>query len=125
MDIQALKKKLSVYRDADGCFKNLSNEILYELLVGWENWEGSPASFYSGLGTNFKQMAGVIGKAKRYKREGKFGSADFKEVVVEGSNSNATARTDGCQVIEFVWPDGRMVRFSEVDKLLDFIKRSA
>lgn len=131
MDIQVLKKKLSVFRDQDGSIKNVSDELLFELLVGWESWEGTPKDFYSALGSSYKQMAGVIGRAKRYKREGRFGSNEFKEVIVdgrtaEGYHGGSQAATVGsCNVVEFVWPDGRMARFSDLDRFLEFIKRSA
>ena len=130
MDLQLLKKKLSVYRDQDGCFKNLSNEILYELLISWESWDGSPKNFYSALGTNHKQMASAMGRAKRYKREGRFGDGDFKEITVEdqdkstGGNAGDVGKSS-CNMIEFVWPDGRKVRFPKLDGLLEFMKKSA
>ncbi len=131
MDIAILKKKLSVFRDQGGSIKNVSDELLYELLVSWESWEGNPKDFYSALGSSYKQMAGVIGRAKRYKREGRFGSSEFKEVVVEGQNSepvgggHPSAHSTPCNVVEFVWPDGRIARFSDLDRFLEFMKRTA
>jgi hypothetical protein len=131
MDLSILKKKLSVFRDQGGSIKNVSDELLYELLVSWESWEGTPKDFYSALGSSYKKMAGVIGRAKRYKREGRFGSSEFKEVVVEGqetdrANGGPQAITSSsCHVIEFVWPDGRMARFSDLDRFLEFMKRIA
>jgi hypothetical protein len=131
MDLAVLKKKLSVFRDQGGSIKNVSDELLYELLVSWEAWDGTPKDFYSALGSSYKQMASVIGRAKRYKREGRFGSSEFKEVVVEGQTAEGTiggshaASSAPCNVIEFVWPDGRMVRFSDLDRFLEFMKRTA
>lgn len=131
MDLVILKKKLSVFRDQGGSIKNVSDELLYELLVSWESWEGTPKDFYSALGSSSKQMAGVIGRAKRYKREGRFGSSEFKEVVVEGQNpepapgGSLAAPTNLCNVIELVWPDGRIARFSDLDRFLEFMKRTA
>ena len=131
MDLPMLKKKLSVYRDQDGALKNLSDEILHELLMSWESWDGAPKGFYSSLGTTSKQMASAIGRAKRYKREGRFGESEFKEIVVQGqeagssSPKGSSSSTGDCHPIEFVWPDGRMVRFSELDRLLEFMKRTA
>jgi hypothetical protein len=126
MDLTVLKKKLSVYRDQGGSLKKISDELLHELLVNWESWDGSTANFYSALGTNGKQMASVIGRAKRYKREGRFGSADFREAVVEAQASEVAIATEsGGKLIEFVWPDGRLVRFSNLDILVEFIRRTA
>lgn len=128
MDLTMLKKKLSVFRDQDGSIKNVSDELLYEILVSWERWDGNPKDFYSALGSGYKQMAGMIGRAKRYKREGRFGSSEFKEVVVEGTDAvNASHSITGspCNLIEFVWPDGRVARFSDLDRFLEFIKKTA
>ncbi len=131
MDIAILKKKLSVFRDQDGSIKNVSDELLYELLISWETREGNPNDFYSALGSSYKQMAGVIGRAKRYKREGRFGSSEFKELAIEGQNpesvnsSHPTPQSLPCNVIEFVWPDGRIARFSDLDRFLEFMKRTA
>ncbi|MDQ3230553.1 MAG: hypothetical protein M3Q07_01940 [Pseudobdellovibrionaceae bacterium] len=129
MNLAILKKKLSVYRDQGGSIKNVSDELLYELLVSC--WEGTPKDFYSALGSSSKQMAGVIGRAKRYKREGRFGSSEFKEVMVEGQNpehaigGGLAAPAKPCNVIELVWPDGRIARFSDLDRFLEFMKRTA
>jgi hypothetical protein len=130
MDLTVLKKKLSVFRNQDGLLKNISDELLYELLASWEAWDGSSKEFYSALGTTASKMAPVIGRAKRYKREGRFGSSEFKEVVVEGQEegggpgTGSTARSSCC-AIEYVWPDGRIVRFSDLGNFLEFIKKSA
>ena len=65
--------------------KNLSNEVLYEVLLAWENWPGTSRNFYRSIGFTFWQMATLIGKAQKLKREGYFGYGDFKSVTVEGS----------------------------------------
>lgn len=126
MDLSVLKKKLSVYRDSEGSLKNVSDEVLFELLVSWESWDGSPKDFFSALGSNGKQMAGIIGRAKRYKREGRFGNAEFREAVVEGQPVEAQPVVGSSgKVIEFVWPDGRLVRFPDLSSLLEFVRRTA
>lgn len=125
MDLTILKKKLSVYRGDGGSLKKISDELLYELLSSWESWDGSPKDFYSALGTNGKQMASVIGRAKRYKREGRFGSSEFREAVLEGQPAEATNASDsGSKAIEFVWPDGRSIRFPDLDRLVEFVRRT-
>ncbi len=128
MDLQQLKKKLSVYRDQDGCFKNLTDDILYELLISWESWDGSPKDFYSALGSNHSQLASTMGRAKRYKREGRFGSSEFKEIAIKGQDldGNGVADSSSCtNMIEMVLPDGRKVRFPKLENLLEFMKRTA
>ena len=38
MDLITLKKKLSTYTSAKGYIKNVSDDVLYEILTEWENW---------------------------------------------------------------------------------------
>ena len=65
MDNVTLKKKLSTYESDKGYLKGVSDDILYEVLIAWENWTGSSSDFYRSLGFSFRQMAGLIGKAKK------------------------------------------------------------
>lgn len=124
MDNITLKKKLSSYVSDKGYLKGVSEEILYEVLVAWENWTGSSSDFYRSLGFSFRQMAGLIGRAKRLKREGYFGSQEFKPVLVEGQ-ATAGVGGDPCAAAEIVWKGGQVIRFSGVDHLMDFLKKSA
>lgn len=124
MDNATLKKKLSSYESDKGYLKGVSDDLLYEVLVAWENWTGPSSEFYRSLGFSFRQMAGLIGKAKKLKREGAFGSQEFKPVRVEGMT--ASPAVDGpCAAIEIVWTNGQVIRFSGVDYLVDFLKKSA
>lgn len=124
MDHVTLKKKLSTYVSDKGYLRGVSDDILYEVLVAWENWTGSSSEFYRGLGFTAAQMASLIGKAKKLKREGTFGSAEFKSVRVEGP-VGGTLDGGPCSVVELVWTNGQVIRFSGVDYLMDFLKKSA
>jgi hypothetical protein len=128
MDIVTLKKKLSVYVSEKGQLRNLNEEILYEVLVAWENWTGASTEFYRSLGFSHKQMAGLIGKAKRLKREGHFGASEFKQVKIEPAEHGdlgGISTIDPCFGAEILWSGGRVIRFHNVDLLLDFLKKSA
>ena len=83
MDNVTLKRKLSAFVSDKGYLKGVSDDILYELLVAWENWTGTNSDFYRSLGFSCKQMAGLIGKAKRLKREGYFGASEFKQLKID------------------------------------------
>jgi hypothetical protein len=123
MDNVTLRKKLSTYKSDKGYLKNVGEDILYEVLVAWENWTGTSADFYRSLGFSWRQMAGIIGKAKKLKREGRFGEGEFKAVKLEPT---VTAVDSGpCTGAEIVWTNGRVIRFSQVDLLVDFLKKSA
>lgn len=118
-----LKKKLSTYVSDKGYFKNVPDEIYHEVLCAWEQWTGVSTEFYRTLGFSTTQLAGIVGKAKKMKRDGLFPATEFKEVKVE---SPVVAMSAGpCQGAELLLQDGRMLRFNQVDLLLEFLKKSA
>jgi hypothetical protein len=123
MDLTTLKKKLSSYKSDKGYLKNVADDVLYEVLVAWENWTGPAADFYRGLGFTYAQMAGLIGKAKKMKRDGNFGSGEFKQIQLETTPSNES-QPSPCTGIEVVWNGSKVIRFQEVDRLLEFLKKA-
>ena len=121
-----MRKKLSTYLSDKGRLSNISEEVLYEVLVSWENWTGTAKDFYRSIGFTHRQMAGIIGKAKKLKREGRFGSSEFKQVSVEGDAvSISTQPSVPCSGAEITWKSGQVIRFAEVSMLIDFLKKSA
>lgn len=125
MDNVTLKRKLSSYTSDKGYLKNVSEEILHELLLAWENWTGTSKEFYASLGYTHTQMASLIGKAKKFKREGYFVESEFKQVKVEPEVSNEMNSSSNCSAAEVVMSDGKVIRFAQIDYLLDFLKKSA
>ena len=126
MDNTVLKKKLSTFRSPKGYFKDVSPEVMYELLKAWESWTGSSKEFYSSIGVSQRQAAGVLGKAKRLHREGAFGALEFNEVKVgELLPGLVNGGSASCSLIELAWEGGKVIRFPQVDQLLDFLKKSA
>ena len=125
MDNITLKKKLSSYVSDKGYLKNVSDDVLYEVLLGWENWTGPAKEFYRSLGFSHRQMASVIGKAKKMKREGAFGEGEFKEIKVDGLSLDGGGALNPCAAAEVVWGNGKVIRFSGVDLLVDFLKKAS
>lgn len=125
MDNVTLKKKLSSYESDKGYLKNVSDEVLFEVLVAWENWTGTGKEFYRSLGFTQRQMASIIGKAKKLKREGYFGSGDFKQIKIEAPAISPSSSSGLCNGVEIVWTSGHLIRFAEVDLLIDFLKKTA
>ena len=126
LDNITLKKKLSAYVSDGGYLKGVSDEVLYDVLVAWENWTGSAKEFYRSLGFSQKQMASLIGKAKKLKRDGYFGEGDFKAIKLETTTDNAgVATARPCAAAEIIWTNGQVIRFSDVAVLVDFLKKSA
>lgn len=126
MDLEVLKKKLSTYRTSRGQVRNVSDELLMEVLSAWEQWTGPTKGFYTIIGVSSKGMASIIGKAKKLKREGHFPVEDFKEIKIEESPSSLTSLINGpCQGVEVLWDNGKLIRFSQVEQLVDFLKKVA
>lgn len=123
MDCVTLKKKLSTYLSPKGQLRNVSEEVLFEVITAWEEWQGTAKSFYKEIGFTQRQMATILGKAKRLKREGYFGDASFKELKLEAESHLATNFTG--QFIEVAWDGGKIIRFPHVEQLLEFIKKAS
>jgi hypothetical protein len=128
MDNTKLKRQLSTFRSPKGVIKNVSNEVYFELLKAWENWAGTSKDFYSSIGVSKMQAAGILGKAKRLQREGTFGTLEFSEVKIGELLPGIVGSAGGggpCTAIELNWEGGKVIRFPQVEQLLDFLKKSA
>lgn len=124
--MEVLKKRISSYRTPKGRLTRVPDELLVDILRAWEQWTGPGSAFYSALGADHRKMAGLIGRAKKLKREGVFPEEAFKEIKIEESPSNLTSLMSGpCQGIEIVWEQGKLIRFSQVEHLVDFLKKVA
>ena len=125
MDNVILKKKLSTFQTDKGYLKNVSDDLLYELLVAWEQWPESAKKFYRSIGFSQTQMASLIGKAKKLKREGVFPESNFKEISVLESEeeSKIVNFPQNTGSIELVWEDNKIIRFNSVALLLEFLSK--
>lgn len=124
MDLTVLAKKISSYRSPKGQVRNLPNELLAEILHAWEQWTGSAVGFYSAIGVNQKKMAKIMGKAKQLKRDGAFDGLNFTEITID-EESGQVMELMPCSGVELVWDRGRIIRFSKIELLLDFLKKAA
>ena len=124
MDLTVLRKKINTFRGEAGRLRNVDDEVLYEILMAWENWTGTSKDFYSALGITHKKIAKILGKARRMKREGYFSGGDFKEITVEEDNVVQLPIQNQVSGIELVWND-KIIKFSNVDILLEFLQKAA
>lgn len=126
MDLEVLKKRISSYRTPRGRITRLPDELLCEILVAWEQWTGPSSGFYSAIGADHRKMASLIGRAKKLKREGHFPEDAFKEIKLQESPSSLTSLASGpCQGVEILWDNGKLIRFQQVEQLVDFLKKVA
>lgn len=126
MEMEILRKKISTFKGEGGRLTKVSDDLLMEILHAWEQWTGSQGSFYSELGVSHRKMAKLIGKAKKLKREGHFPVEEFKEVkVTEVTDGALSGGLPPCSGIEILWDNGKVIRFPQVDSLIDFLKKVA
>lgn len=123
MDMEILKKKISTFRGEGGRVRISDEVLLMEILMAWEQWKGPVKDFYRAIGVSQTGMASIIGRAKKLRREGHFPAEEFKEIkIAEGGNGGGFLP---CSGIEVVWDNGKLIRFSEVGQLVDFLKKVA
>ena len=120
MDIEVLRKRISTFRGEGGRVRITDEGLLMEILLAWEQWTGPAKGFYTAIGVSQRGMASIIGKAKKLRREGQFPVEEFKEIKVADGDHNLSP----CG-IEISWDNGRLIRFSQVDQLVDFLKKVA
>lgn len=125
MDLVVLKKKLSTFRTESGKLTKVSDELLIDILLAWEEWTGPASGFYSALGADHRKMAKLIGRAKKLKREGHFPESEFKEIKVVDGATAMMGPLPPCRGIEIAWDNGKLIRFSQVEQLVDFLKKVA
>ena len=119
MELEILKKKLSSFRGEGGKITKVSDDLLLEILNAWENWTGSASSFYTGIGTNHRKMASMMGKAKKLKREGH--SIPFEELKIEGLSDTEKPSPLICDIE--VQDKNKIIRFRKVDSLVEYLKK--
>ena len=120
MDLMILKKRLSTFRTDGGQVRGVSDELLLDILKAWESWTGKAKDFYAGLGLAQQSLANMIKKAKKLSRNGAGG--EFKEINIE---SMLGPSPGGIVGIEVTWDSGKVIRFPNVDQLVDFLKKVA
>jgi hypothetical protein len=121
MELDILKKKLSAFQGEGGRTRNVSDELLLEILSSWEHWGGSSKDFYKGIGVSKTGIGSILGKAKRLKREG--ASMPFNELKVEGITNAADPFQIPCDIE--ITENNKIIRFRKVDLLIEYLKKVA
>jgi hypothetical protein len=124
MDLEILKKKISTFRGEGGQVRITDDTLFMEILSAWEQWKGPMKDFYRAIGSSKNGMASIIGKAKKLRREGHFPAQEFKELNVTEGGVGLPGATP-CSGIELGLTDGRVIRFPQVDQLVEFLKKAA
>ena len=118
METNVLKKRLSTYKSGKGSLRRVEDEVVMDLLRAWEQWQGSSADLYRELGLTKMQLVTMIQKGKRLVKKGvAVGRGDFKEIKISPETRESQGK------IEFSWDNGRTIRFSAVDQLMEFLEK--
>lgn len=120
VDLEVLKKRISTFRGEGGRVRISDDSLMMEILLAWEQWKGPSKEFYKAIGVSQTGMASIIGRAKKLRREGHFPAEDFKEIkVAEPTNMPP------CSGIEIAWDNNKLIRFQQVEQLIEFLKKVA
>ena len=121
MDNSVLRKRLNTFKSSEGRLQSVSDEVIISVLKAWENWPGATADLYRELDLTKMQMVSLLKKAKKLVKAGVVTESEFQEV--SELRSPATGNRSDCFVIEISWDNNRLIRFSQVDELIDFLKK--
>jgi hypothetical protein len=121
MDSSVLRKKLNTFKSGKGSLRQVSNAVVLEVLRAWENWPGTSADLYRELGLSKMQLVTMIQKAKRLVKKGTVIETDFSEIKLEQHEVPSSPSNH----IELVWDQGKLIRFSRVEQLVEFLKKVA
>jgi hypothetical protein len=124
MDNAVLKKRLNTYKTTTGTLLKVSDDVVMEVLRAWENWPGTSKDLYRDLGLSKMQMVTMIQKGKRLVKSGNFPVEEFKEIKINSETGQIT-ESGPCNGVELVWNNGKVIRFSQVDFLVEFLKKAA
>ncbi len=123
MELEVLKKKLSSFKSNSGRVKNVSDELLLEVLSAWELFPGTAKDFYTSIGVSSKGISSMLGKAKRLKREGV--QSNFKELKIDGltDSQNQNMLSFPCDIE--LYDKDKIIRFRKIDLLIEYLKKVA
>jgi hypothetical protein len=124
MDNLTLRKRLMTFKSSKGSLTKVSDELLFDIIRSWETWAGTSTELAKELGINVKQLSFIVRKAKKLHREGRFPESEFKEIKLN-YESGQIIESVPCSGVEIIWNNGKVIRFSQVDLLVDFLKKAA
>ncbi len=121
MDHGIIKKRLDTYRMDGGRFSKVSDEVVVDILKSWESWTGKGNDFAKEIGINRHQLGIFIKKGRKLIKSGKYSEGEFKELKLDNLVSVGSSNLSGS--IEVGWENGRVIRFFQVEQLIDFLKK--
>ena len=119
METGIIKKRLSTFMSAKGVLRKVSDEVVLEVLRGWEGWPRTTAEYYREIGLSKQQLAIMIKKGKKLIKSGVVTEGEFRQIELSTPVSSAS---DG-MLMTLKLESGRAVSFCQVDHMVDFLKK--
>jgi hypothetical protein len=122
METAIIKKRLNTFKSGKGTLTNVGNEVVMEVLRGWESWPGTSSDYYREIGLSKMQLTAMIKKGKNLVKSGAVTESEFKEISLPMGGASAGGY-DGIGM-ELRLDATRAIRFSNVDNLVEFLKKT-
>lgn len=119
METAVIKKRLRTFMSPKGSLANVSNEVALEVLRGWESWTGPGIEYAREIGITKSQLGTMIQKGKRLIKKGVVTESEFKEL----STGTVPMGPGSAGAIEIRLENGRVVCFSQVEMLIEFMRK--
>ena len=120
METSVIRKRLSTFKTDKGYLKRVSDDVVMEVLRGWETWSGDAADYYRGIGISRPQLANMVKQGKRLVKRGVVVESEFREISLPAGGAGVSGGT-----MEVQFDGGKAVKFCQVDQLVDFLKKMA
>ncbi len=121
MDFEIMRKKLDAYKTPGGSYKNIKGELLVELLRAWEEYTGPSTELAKQLGMKRHQLARQIREARKAALRNDAVDPAFQALQIPESLESNSVRA----VIEISWGGDKVVKFPNVDLLVEFLRKAA
>jgi len=115
-----IKKRLSTFMSPKGSLASVSDEVAIDVLRGWETWTGTGVEYAREIGISSSQLGTMIQKGKNLIKKGVVTESEFKELSAPPASVSPMG-----SAIELRLENGRVVGFSQVETLIDFMKKYA
>jgi hypothetical protein len=122
METAIIRKRLNTFKSNKGRLRRVSDDVVMEVLRGWEGWAGTAAQFYREIGVSKQQLWVLIKKGKSLVKSGKVTESEFKEIGFSAVGEAGMSTGVG---MELKLDANRAIRFAQVDQLVDFIKKTS
>lgn len=121
MEFEVMRKKLDAFKTPGGSYKNIKSELLVELLRAWEQHTGPATELAKQLGMKPNQLSRQIREARKAAARSEAIDPAFEELQM--SDTLKGGSTGG--VIEMSWGGDKVVKFPNVDCLVEFLRKAA